>query len=90
MRKIRDVRKNALANQLQYKRPQADVRKWFKARDIPIATEIWIYPLYPSGWEAILGAWDRVWILRNDRGAIYVKDIQPVQGFHKNGTLIVS
>jgi hypothetical protein len=91
MRRIRDVRKNGKVDQLQYKKPQCEVRKWFKARNIPIATEIWIYPEPPSGWEAILGAWDRVWILKCDRsGTIYVKDIQHVQGFNLNGTLIVS
>jgi len=90
MRKIRDIRKKALANQIQYKKPEVEVRTWFYKRNIPIATEIWIYPLYPNGWEAILGAWDRVWILKCDRGVIWVKDIQAVQGFNENGTLIVS
>jgi len=90
MRRIRDVRKNARVNQLQYKKPRYEVQKWFKSRNIPIATEIWIQPEYPNGWEAILGAWDRIWILKCDRGTIYVKDIQHVQGFRPNGTLIIS
>ena len=90
MRQIRDVRKNARVNQLQYEKPRHEVRKWFEARDIPIATEIWIYPEYSSNWEAILGAWDRTWILKCDRGTIYIKDIQHVQGFKPNGALIIS
>ncbi len=89
MRRIRDIRANGKTDLLQYKKPQFEVRKWFKARDIPIATEIWIYPEH-NGWEAILGAWDRIWILKCDRGTIYVKDIQHVQGFKPNGTLIIS
>lgn len=83
-------RTKALANQMQYLKPQFEVRKWFKKRGIPIATDIWVYPLYPGGWEAVLGAWDRVWIMKCDRGAIYVKDIQHVQGFNPNGTLKIS
>lgn len=90
MRRIRDIIKNARANQLQYKKPQQEVRDWFEIRDIPIATEIWIQELYPYGWEAILGAWDRIWILKSKDGVIWVKDIQCVQGFRPNGTLIIS
>jgi hypothetical protein len=90
MRRIQDIRGNGKTEQLRYKKPRYEVRVWFKARDIPITTEIWIYPEYPDGWEAILGAWDRVWILKSDRGVISVKDIQHVQGFNPNGTLIVS
>jgi hypothetical protein len=90
MRRIRDVRKNARIEQLRYKQPRYEVRKWFKARNIPIVTEIWIYPEYPNGWEAILGAWNRIWILKSDRGMIHIKDIQHVQGFKPNGTLIIS
>lgn len=90
MRRIRDVRKNGKTEQLKHKQPRYEVRKWFKSRNIPITTEIWIYPEYPNGWEAILGAWDRIWILKYDRGTIYVKDIQHVQGFKPNGTLVIS
>lgn len=90
MRKIRDVYKNAQADRMQYKVPQFQVRKWFHQRKILIATDIWIYPDYPDGWEAILGAWDRVWILKSIKGVIWVKDIQPNRGFNPNGTLIVS
>lgn len=90
MRRIKNPRKNALVNQMQFRKPQAQVRKWFEERDIPIVSEIWIYPIYPFGWDAVLAAWDRVWILNCDRGKIVVKDIQPVQGFRPNGTLITS
>ncbi len=90
MRRIQDLMKNAIIDQLKYKKPQHEVRKWFKARDIPIVTEIWIQPLYPNGWEATLAAWDRIWILKSKNGVIWVKDIQPVQGFKPNGTLIIS
>lgn len=90
MRKIRDIKTNASADLLRYKKPRHEVRKWFHTRNIPIATEIWIFPEYPEGWEAVLGAWDRIWILKSIRGTIYVKDIQHVQGFKLNGTLIIS
>ena len=90
MRRIRDTRRNARAEQLRHRQPRFEVRKWFKSRNIPITTEIWIYPEYPNGWEAILGAWDRIWILKCDRGTISIKDIQHVQGFNPNGTLIIS
>ncbi len=90
MRRIRDVRKNASVDQLRYKKLRYEVRVWFKARNIPIATEIWILPEYPNGWEAVLGAWDRIWILKSKDGVIWVKDIQHVQGFKPNGTLIIS
>lgn len=90
MRKIRDVYSKAQADQLQYKHPRKVIRSWFKKRDILIATDIWIHPRYPYGWDAILGAWDRVWILRVHQNNITVVDIQHVQGFRRNGTLIVS
>jgi hypothetical protein len=91
MRRIRDIRRNARIDQLKYKKPRYEVQKWFKARNILIATEIWIYPEPPNGWEAIIGAWDRIWILKSDcGGTIRIKDIQHVQGFRPNGTLIIS
>ena len=90
MRRIRDIRKNGKVEQLKYKKPRYEVRKWFKSRNIPILTEIWIYPEYPNGWEAILGAWNRIWILKCDHGVISIKDIQHVQGFNPNGPLIIS
>lgn len=89
MRKIQDLISNARANQLQYRRPRQEVRKWFQTRDILIATDIWIYDNC-NGWEAIVGAWDRIWILKSKDGVIWIKDIQHVQGFKPNGTIIVS
>lgn len=90
MRKIRDVYKNAQINQAQYKHPRKVIRQWFEERDIHIATDIWIHPRYPYGWEAILGAWDRVWVLRVQQNKVNIVDIQHVQGFKPNGALIVS
>jgi hypothetical protein len=90
MRKIQDLISNARANQLQYYRgPRHEVQKWFKSRDISIATDIWILDDY-NGWEAIVGAWDRIWILKSKNGVIWIKDIQPVQGFKPNGMMIIS
>lgn len=90
MRKIRDVYKNVQINQAQYEQPKEVIRQWFAERDIHIATDIWIHPRYPYGWEAILGAWDRVWIIRVHKNNITIVDIQHVQGFWRNGALIVS
>ena len=90
MRKIRDVYTNAQIDQTQYQQPKKVIRQWFDERDIPITTDIWIHPRYPYGWEAVLGAWDRVWILRVHQNNVTIIDIQHVQGFRRNGTLIVS
>ena len=90
MRKIRDVYKNAQINQAQYPHPKKVIREWFEKADIYIATDIWIHPRYPYGWDAVLGAWDRVWILRVHKNNVTVVEIQHVQGFRPNGMLIVS
>lgn len=62
------------------------MRKWFSDRDIELATDIWITPFFPSGWEAVVGAWDRVWILEGRNNLVWIKDIQHMQGFTKAGS----
>lgn len=84
------LRQNARANQIQFKPLKKEVEEWFKHRDIPIQTDIWIYPNYPNGWEAVVGAWDRVWIFESYKGRFSIKDVQHMQGFKPNGTLIRS
>ena len=84
------LRKNARANQVQFKPLIKVVEKWFKHRDIPMQTDVWIYPNYPNGWEAVVGAWDRVWIFECYKGSFSIIDVQHMQGFKPNGTLIRS
>lgn len=98
MRKMTDprkIRQTAIANQLPYKGARKKIEAWFNIRKIPIDTEIWVYNNYPYGYEAVVGAWERVWIFKYfctniNGGYLSIKDIQPVQGFLPNGALIVS
>lgn len=81
----------AKANQRRYHSAQTKIRHWMEDRDIvPIQSEIIIYPEYPDTWEAVVAAWDRVWIFRVVRGEIRIRDIQHVRGFRPNGALIFS
>lgn len=90
MRKIRDVKRNAQINQSRYEQPKQVIWEWFNTAGIRIDTDIWIHPRYPYGWDAVLGAWDRVWVIRVHKNQVTITDIQHVQGFKRNGTLIVS
>jgi len=83
----RTLRQQARANQLQFRSQIQAVEMWFESRDIPISTDVWIYPDYPDGYHAVCGAWDRVWIFEFYRGWLQIYDVQKVQGFNPNGTL---
>jgi len=87
MRKA-SIKNLADANQLSYKKPRRIIEKWFEERDIEIQSPPTIYPEYPSGFMAVLAAYDKVWILRSEYGWLRILDIQHVRGFMPNGTLI--
>lgn len=86
------TRSLAWSNQLQYGLPRALVASWLDLRGIQKQSDIWIRPLYPSGYEAVVAAWNRVWIFRYNirTKELVIKDIQHVQGFYPNGMLIIS
>lgn len=85
---MKDLRQIALANQLRYNLPISEIRNWFLTREIPIMSEIWIYPNYPDGYYAACCAWNRTWIFESHKGKLKLYDIQHVQGFRPNGTII--
>lgn len=100
MQIIPNLRKTAMANQLQFKRPQQIVEEWFESRNIgPLQSDIQIFPEYGeyhTGWQAAVIVWDRVWIVGGEyytranitRFKLFIDDIQPIRGFRPNGAII--
>lgn len=91
---VQQIRRRAKARQLKFRKYKKYVETWFKIRDIPLQSDIWIYPDYPFAMEAVVCAFDRVWIMRSyyphRTHDLFVKDVQHVKGFRLNGTIIFS
>lgn len=89
-RKVKNPNLRAKAiHQLQYKKSIQEIKRWMRNRDIgPLQSDVWIYPNYPYGYEAAVCAWNRVWLFRRFGTHFYIDDIQPLQGFRPNGTII--
>lgn len=79
----------AAAEQIIYSHLIENVRKFLENIKIKPETDIRIYPNYPEGWEATVGANGRIYIVKSVWGNITL-DIEPVVGFSKNGALIRS
>lgn len=76
-------------SQLKYRKPRDIVNAELRRYDLEPRTDIWIYPAYPYGWDAVVGAGNlRVYIFTYRRGNLRLTDIKPCRGFRKNGTLI--
>lgn len=89
MATVKELRRIARATQLKFTRPRAMVKEWFQKREIEIQSEIWIYPLYPTKFKAIVAAYDRAWIFTGYNGHLELTDVQIIYGFNPNGTLIL-
>jgi hypothetical protein len=77
----------AAGQQVMYRVPIEIVREKLKVMGIRPETRIHIYPEYPTGWHATVGANDRIYIFTCCRGWITL-EIEPCYGFRPNGTLI--
>lgn len=84
----KDPRRLARANQLLYRHPADEVRAFFERAEIPLASDIWIYPNYPHGYYAVCGAYDRVWVFEKYRNRLVIASIQPIRGFNMDGSFI--
>lgn len=87
MQKTRAI---ALANQLKFRKLSKAVQCWFEFRNIEIQSEIWIYPMYPRKWRAVVAAKNWVWTLEYDPKyrKIVILQIEETKGFYPNGALI--
>lgn len=72
--------------QLKYRKPLSVVEKKLQEMMIIPETDIRIYPVYPTGWYATVGANNRVYIFISNRGVVTL-EIQPVYGFLPGGSL---
>lgn len=77
------------AEQLKYRRIRNLIERELEICHITPMTDIWVYPQYPFGWEAVLGAEpDRVYIFKGRKSKIFDLDVRPIKGIRKNGSLI--
>lgn len=79
----------AKIDQLQYELPRLFIRKELDERGVKPQTDIWIYPDYPYGFTAVVGAHGRfVYIFEVHRGEI-VSCVQKLcLGVRPNGALM--
>lgn len=80
-------------NNLRYRKPIRIVKELLREMDLKAATDIWIYPQYPFGWEGAvgvmrLGSQPLVYVFKKDRERIFLSGIYLCRGFRKNGSLI--
>lgn len=74
---------------IMYKVEIGIVRDILADLEIVPATDIRIYPEYPIGWHATVGADNKVLVIKSEYGRISLS-IEPCLGFQKNGGLIRS
>ena len=74
-------------NEIEFRVPISIVRAKLVEMNIVPETDIRIYPDYPVGWHATVGANDRVYIFTYRRGHQLSLEITPLFGFYKNGGL---
>jgi hypothetical protein len=82
------IRRAARANQIKYKSEKYIIEKWLTDRHIPPQTEIWIFPNYPDGYLAVVGAQSMTWIFDYYYGHISIRNIHMPRGFRANGAPI--
>lgn len=81
--------RTARANQLQYYLPKATIQRELDIRGMKRLTEIWIYPMYPDGYSAVVGIQeDIVLIFSVDFGVGLLLEEKKLLGFRPNGSLI--
>ena len=74
-------------HEMQFKKEILIMRAKLVEMNIVPETDIRIYPDYPVGWHATVGANNRVYILTYRRGRQPSLEITPCYGFYKNGGL---
>jgi hypothetical protein len=75
------------AEQLRYANQIYLIKKILDRIGLVPATDIRIYPDYPNGWHATVGAYSYVYVFSYDRGDISLT-IEDRRGFYPNGCLI--
>ncbi len=84
-----EAARTARADQLQYYLPKATIQRELELRGLKRVTEIWIYPIYPDGYTAVVGVpEDRVLIFSVDYGVGILLEEKKLLGFRPNGSLI--
>lgn len=79
----------AEADQLRFALPRQIIEYELKARKVVPQTDIWIYPDYPNGFTAVVGAHDRfVYIFKVVKATIVSVDQRLCIGVRPNGSLI--
>lgn len=79
----------AEADQLKYALPRQIIERELKARKVVPQTDIWIYPNYPDGFTAVVGAHDKfVYIFEVVKSSIVSIDQRLCLGVRPNGSLI--
>ena len=79
----------AEADQLKYALPRQIIERELEARKVVPQTDIWIYPNYPNGFTAVVGAHDKfVYIFEAVKGSIVSIDQRLCLGVRPNGSLI--
>lgn len=72
---------------MNMRRPLELVESELERMNIIPETRIEIHPVYPFGFDGVVGANNRVYILQFRRNRMYLK-IQEVRGFWPSGNLI--
>ena len=83
------VIQRAKIDQLQYCLPKQIIQEGLDRIGVRRQTEIWIYPNYPEGFTAVVGAHDEyVYIFEVEKSRIISKEITRCLGVRPNGSLI--
>jgi len=68
---------------------QEALLRYLSDNGIKPETDIDIYLEYPSGWEGVFGANQRVYVYQSYFGMIRLKRIEPMNGFTRKGRIIL-
>jgi hypothetical protein len=81
--------RRAEIDQLKYALPRQIIERELEARGVVPQTDIWIYPNYPDGFTAVVGAHNVfVYIFKVYKAAIISIDQKRCLGVRPNGSLI--
>ena len=81
--------RRAKIDQLRYTWPKHVIQRELDERFIKRNTEIWIYPTYPAGYMAVVGAFkDLVYIFEAEWGLVVSMEVRRCLGVRPNGSLI--
>lgn len=83
---MRPLERIAAEERLRFREPINIVEKKLMEINVIPETDIRVYPDYPLGWHATVGANDRIYVIISRRGRISLS-IESCYGFYKNGAL---